>query len=216
MPRESNRIKILIVDDEEMIRHCYAEALSKHDQFLVVGVASNGKEALKLVKKHNPQVVLMDIVMPVMDGVRATAAIMKENPHIKVMGFTGREEGELIKQMVEAGVCGFIHKGGYWADLEASINMVANGGTCFPKRILENVLKSAVSVTNKPKNKHGFSEKELQILRFLASDMSPKEVGLETGISERSVTRYIKDMRERVGFSNTSALVRYALENGII
>lgn len=190
------QIKVLVVDDQQLIREGLQMILSVYEQIEVVGTASNGQEALEQIKFFHPDVVLMDIRMPVMDGVEATQKIKANYPEIKVIILTTFDEDEYIFQALNHGANGYLLKDVKSSEIVRGITEVWRGNTFLESKVTTKVVKALNTLTKKElkKDDQWFLEltpREQEIAKLVADGKSNKEIGQLLFITEGTVKNHL-------------------------
>jgi len=213
---EGTKIRILVVDDHDLVRSGLAALLSYDEHFDVVGEASNGLEAMEKVKAVLPDVVLMDIRMPAMDGFDATAQISKEYPGVRVLAVTHLEHDEYVKRVMRLGASGVVLKSCAVDELKQSIRTVHGGGQ-FLSPLISKIRESRTSaVPLDAVRKVTLTPREREVLQLIASGSSNQEAADVLHISVRTVEFYRANLIEKTNARDGPSLVRYALEEKII
>ncbi len=207
-------IRVAIADDHEIFRKGLRIILNEIDELKVVGEAQNGHELFEILKHHEVDVVLMDIRMPVMDGIEATKKLVEKYPQIKIIALTMFEEISYFNQMVEAGANGFLLKKTNKDELYRAIMQVMMDETYFSEEFISNVNKS-----QKPKSRVSnieLTEREQEILDLICKGMSNTEISKFLGLSARTVDGHRAHLLEKTGAKNSPHLVMFAIKNGLI
>jgi DNA-binding NarL/FixJ family response regulator len=207
-------IRVAIADDHEIFRKGLRIILNEIDELKVVGEAQNGHELFEILKHHEVDVILMDIRMPVMDGIEATKKVVEKYPHIKVIALTMFEEISYFNQMVEAGANGFLLKKTNKDELYRAILQVMQDETYFSEEFISNVNK-----TQKPKSRISgieLTEREQEVLDLICKGMSNTEISKFLGLSARTVDGHRAHLLEKTGAKNSPHLVMFAIKNGLI
>jgi DNA-binding NarL/FixJ family response regulator len=211
-------IKIIIADDHQIIRDGLSILLSKINNIEILGNAANGEELIEKVRSQNPDIVLTDIQMPVMDGIEAARILLRENESLGIIALTMHEETNYIVDTVEAGVRGYLLKNTSKSELLKAINMVHEGDTYFCKEATDKLV-SLVSKTNfyplKPNDKPVFTKQELQIIQLICQQFSSKEIAATLDMSKRQVDSLREKIQKKIGARNLAGIVMYAIRNGI-
>jgi len=160
-----SEIKIIIVDDHSLFRNGLKLLLTNAGNFTIVAEASNGKEFLEIIETTNPDVVLMDINMPEMDGIEATTKILNKRPHLKIIGLSMYGEEEYYYKMIEAGVSGFLLKNSDINEVKSAIETVYEGGKFFSQELLYNVVKNIKTSHSHQDLIENLSDRELEVLK---------------------------------------------------
>ena len=208
------KIKVIIADDSDFVRDGMKIILDVDDDFEVIGCASNGKEAIELAKENQPDVFLMDIQMPVMDGIEATKIIVEENLG-KVLILTTFDDDELVKQALNNGAKGYLIKNHTPDHLKSMIKSVYSGTGVMEEKILESLANMDTAIKRGSMHEQfdssQYSERELEIIREVAEGLSNKEIAAKLFISEGTVKNYITSILSKEGLSHRTALAVYYL-----
>ncbi len=210
--------KLIIVDDHDIFRDGVKSILTIDAIANVIAEASNGKEFIELLETNRPNVVLMDIDMPVMGGVEATALATKMYPEINILALTMYGDENYYYQMIEAGVKGFILKSSNKSELKEAIIKVANGGTYFSNELLHKVILKIGQ--HKPSNNPGeafvtFTDREEETIKLICKGLSTIEISDKMLLSPKTIENYRTKILQKTGSKNSIQLVLYALKNGI-
>ncbi len=210
-------IRVLIVDDHGLFRNGLKLLLGTTNQIQVAGEAANGIEFLELLNTIEPDVVLMDIDMPGMDGIEATRRALALKPALKIITLSMFGEDEYYYQMIEAGVKGFLLKNSELNELKQAILQVAAGRTYFSEELLLNMLKNIKTVNVAEKQGHvNLSEREIEVLQQICKGLSNIEIADALHISKRTVDKHRANLLEKTNCRNTASLVMYALKHKLI
>lgn len=199
-----NNIKLLLVDDQELIRESLNIILSMEEDFELVGLAENGQEALRLCEQQQPDIVLMDINMPIMDGIEATKIIKNRWPHIRVIILTTFQEVDYVKEALSFGAEGYLLKAIHPKDLASSIRLVSRGETLIPQ-VLARQLLSQLPNERKEETlyqKFGLTEREGQILQSIAHGLSNREISEKLFLTEGTVKNYVSKIYAKLDVSD--------------
>lgn len=209
-----HKINILIADDHPMMREALITALEGAPDMVVVGEANTGAEAVELAAKLKPDVILMDLVMPVMTGLEATMKLQQTHPEIKIMVLTSLEDEEKILAAVQAGALGYFPKTAPRSYLLDGIRKVADGVPYLPAGIAAKLFKglremkqpiSGRSATDEP-----LTSRQGELLALIGEGRSDKEIGEILHLSESTVRAHVHQMRQRLGLESRAQLVAYA------
>jgi two-component system, NarL family, response regulator YdfI len=212
-------IHILIADDHLIVREGLRLILETADGFEVVGEASDGAECLRLLTKFAPDVVLMDLQMPGMDGLTAIGHLRREHPEIAIVILTTFKEDELILRGLQAGASGYLLKDTDRQTLLDTITAAARGETLLKPEILNRVLvlQQAPTTTPAPRKQNALlTDRELEVLRAVALGARNKEIAYKLGISERTVKAYLANIYSKFGVDSRSAAVVIATQKGLL
>lgn len=210
-----DKIKVIIADDSDFVRDGMKIILDVDEDFLVLGCASNGREAIELAEQENPDVFLMDIQMPEMDGIEATKYIVEHNLG-KVLILTTFDDDELVRQALQNGARGYLIKNHTPDHLKQMIKSVHAGTGVMEEGILESLAGGLGLSEPKGDSLSGFdasdySDRELDIVRAVAEGLSNKEIASKLYISEGTVKNYITNILARENLSHRTALAVYYL-----
>jgi len=203
-------IKVLIADDQELIRGSLRIVLRVEKDIEVVGLAANGIEAIELCRQHKPDVVLMDIHMPEMDGVDATRLIMEQQPNTRIVMLTTFHDMDYVRDALSSGAVGYLLKAMQPEDLAASIRLVNNGETLIPQEIAKIMVAewmngTTASKSRKDKEKkplYGLTERELDVLRIVVSGKDNREIAKQLYLTEGTVKNYISTIYSKLAVTN--------------
>ena len=213
------KIKVLVVDDHTIVRDGICALLALAGDIEVVGEAANGSEALKLVKELQPDVVLMDIAMPIMGGLEATRRIHKEFPRTRVLVLTQYDDKEYVFPVIEAGASGFISKTAASSELAQGIRSVYQGDSYLSpsvaRLLVEDYQHGAAGRTSLDPYEQ-LTDRERDVLKLLAEGYTPREIADLLVLSLKTVEGHKTNLMAKLGIHNRIALVKYALRKGII
>lgn len=206
------KIRVIIADDSDFVRDGMKIILDVDDDFEVVACASNGKEAVEAARKAKADVILMDIQMPVMDGIEATGIIVDENLG-KVLILTTFDDDELVRNALAKGARGYLIKNHTPDHLKQMIRSVYSGAGVMEENILDSLTKKIdiASCGAEGFDPSGYSERELEIIKAVADGLSNKEIASRLYISEGTVKNYITSILAREDLSHRTALAVYYL-----
>jgi two-component system response regulator NreC len=213
------KIKVLIVDDHTLVRDGIRALLALVADIKVVGEAANGKEALEKVKKLAPDVVLMDLAMPIMSGLEATRRIRKRFPGTKVLALTQYEDREYIVPTIEAGARGFISKMAAFSELASAIQAVYQGGSFLSPMAAAAVVEECqqkVAIEGEKDSYQHLTDRERELLKLVAEGYTAKEIADMLVISLRTVETHKTNLMKKLNIHNKADLIRFAIRKGII
>ncbi len=206
-----DKINVIIADDSDFVRDGMKIILDMDDDFNVIGTAEDGKEAIALAEKEKPDVFLMDIQMPGMDGIEATKYIV-EHDLGKVLILTTFDDDELVKKALKNGAKGYLIKNHTPDHLKQMIRSVYNGAGVMEESILKSLADDTENINRKDSfDPSGYSERELDIIRAVADGLSNKEIASRLFISEGTVKNYITSILAKENLSHRTALAVYYL-----
>lgn len=202
-------IKVIIVDDSDFVRDGMKIILDIDDDFDVIGTAANGQEAVNLARESHCDVVLMDIQMPVMDGIEATKVFVEENLG-KVMILTTFDDDELVDKAIKNGAKGYLIKNHKPEELKQMIRSIHQGVHIMDEKVFDKFVDVGIK-PNSNFNKDNYTARELEIIEAVASGLSNKEIAEKLFISEGTVKNYISSILLKEGLSHRTQLAVYYL-----
>ncbi|MFC1901721.1 response regulator [Chloroflexota bacterium] len=213
------KIRILVVDDHTIVRDGICALLALSGDIEVVGEATNGNEALKMVEELAPDVVLMDIAMPIMGGLEATRRISREHPETKVLVLTQYDDKEYVFPVIESGASGLISKAGASSELAIGIRAVYRGDSFLSPSVAKLLVDNYKSTAGERINHDPYyqlTEREREILKLLTEGYSTQEIADMLVITPKTVDGHKTSLMSKLGIHNRIDLVKYALRKGII
>ena len=212
-----SKIKVLVVDDHAMFRQGIRALLEGCEDVEIVGEATEGREAIEKVLQLAPQVVLMDIAMPVMGGLEATRRIQKESPNTRVLVLTQYEDSEYILSLLRAGAKGYISKTATASELISAILTVHQGESYLYPSATTTLIEEYLTRVGGEKNEYErLSDREREILQLVAEGRTNREIADRLFISIKTVLRHRTNVMEKLGFHNRTELIKYAISKGLI
>jgi two-component system, NarL family, invasion response regulator UvrY len=208
-------ITILLADDHALVREGLCRLLQDYPDLNVVGEASNGQETLRLARQLRPDVVLMDLSMPELDGIETTKRIVDEGLKSRVMILTMHANEEYAVRVLQAGARGFVGKGAPSQEVIAAIHKVAAGGIFLPLALAEALPKRYIR-KGEETPLETLSDRELQVLKRLAEGRTGRAIAQELHLSIKTVDTYRARLLAKLELSTTADLIRFALRHGVI
>ncbi len=211
-------IRIAIVDDHDIIIDGLKSMLSSHSGFTVVATAKNGQEAYELCVKINPDIVIMDISMPVLNGIEATRKIISKMPAMKILALTQHDSNEYILQMFRAGAKGYLLKNSKKSELIDAIESIIGGNNYFGKKISDIMVSSFIHHDDEGSdiNNIVLTNREKEIIRLISSDKNNNQIADELYISLRTVETHRRNIMQKLNVNSVVALVRYSIKKGLV
>ena len=212
------KTRILIVDDHKIFREGLISMLEKKPDIEIIGEAENGREAITLFQELLPDIVIMDIVMPDMNGVEATRHISDKTSKAKIIGLSMHEDGRFAAEMLKAGASGFLLKDCAFEELVDAINIVRAGGIYLSAKIKERMLDDYVGFLSKdnPSLFSVLSAREQEVLKYLAEGKSTKEIASQLGVSAKTIEAHRQNIMAKLNIHNIADLIKYAIRTGLI
>ena len=221
-------LKVLLVEDHKMVRLGLSLVFENTDGIELVAEADNGKMGVELALKYNPDVVLMDIGLPEMDGIQATSIIKKSNPNIKVLIFTSRESDDDVFDSLASGADGYIMKGANEEQMISAIKAVAEGTAwldpAIARLVLSNVRKqSSVPVSgvvpqtnNVAKNTYGLTDRELEVLALIVEGLNNSEIAKRLVITISTAKAHVHSILQKLYVTNRTQATIQAVKEGLV
>jgi DNA-binding NarL/FixJ family response regulator len=209
-------VRIIVVDDQALFRSGLARLLNEDERIEVVGQAEDGLAALEVVARLRPDVVLMDLKMPNLDGIEATRRMLASNPETKVLILTSFDADTSIIQALKAGAAGYVLKDSQAEGIVSSILAVMSGERVMASAVAQRVLDMLTGTTTPKEFYDGLTTREVEILKLLASGMANKQIAYKLGISEKTVRNHVSNMYEKLQIFDRAQAVLYAVRKGLI
>jgi two-component system response regulator NreC len=223
-------IRLLLVDDHEVIRQGLKSLFEGYENLEVVAEAANGADAIELAILHKPDVILMDITMPVMDGIQATKILKQKCPDCEVLALTVHEDRQFLIEILAAGASGYVPKRSLADDVVLAIRAVAKKESFLPPKYTrmlldyfqEIIADSPLNISPtgsdeiSPDTAEVLSKREKQVVKLVAEGYRSSEIGEELGITTRTVSRHRARIMEKLGVNSIAGVVRYAFKSGLV
>jgi DNA-binding NarL/FixJ family response regulator len=213
----TGRIRVLVADDHAIVREGVHQLLAQQPDIEVVGEAADGAQALAMARRLKPDLVLMDIGMPGMNGLEATRALKAERPQTNVLVLTMQEGEEYFFHLLEAGASGYVLKGASSAELLSAIRAVQQGGVYLNPMMTKQVLRD---VLRRPDQTNAASDpltpREREVLKLIAEGKTNREIADELVLSLNTVQTHRQHIMEKLNLHNRTELVKYAIRRGLI
>ena len=216
----AQRIRLLLVDDHALLRQALRALLDGQDALEVIGEATNGREAVEAAEQLRPDVVLMDMVMPGLNGIEATRQIMRRASSCRVLILTAYLEDERLLQALRSGAAGYVVKNSDLDELLLAIQSVHRGNTYFSAAVSEEIAVNEVLLQAKqPEAKIGYdllTSREREVLQLIAEGLSNQRIADELVISVKTVEAHKAHIMSKLHASNRTDLIRYAIKRGLV
>jgi DNA-binding NarL/FixJ family response regulator len=210
-----NKLRILVVDDHAVLRDGIRAMLGLHDDIEIVGEASDGRQAVEKAQELDPDVVLMDLAMPEMDGMEATRRIIKKNPKVKVLVLTQHDNKEYILSAIKAGALGYVPKRALGSELVTAVRAVHRGDSfLYPSAATALIQDYLHQVDEEPYN--DLTGREREILKMIAEGNTSREIADKLVISLKTVLGHRTQIMKKLGIHNRTELIKYSLRKGLI
>jgi two-component system, NarL family, response regulator LiaR len=205
-------IRILITDDHGVVRQGLRMFLSLDPDIHVVGEAENGQEALEMARELEPDVVLMDLLMPVMDGIKATRAIRSELPEVEVMTLTSVLEGASVTRAVRAGAIGYLLKDADAEELHRAIRGAAEGRVQLAPEAAARLMREVSA----PENPEALTDRETEVLMLVARGKSNRQIASELFVEEQTVKSHVLNILRKLGVQSRTQAALHAVRTGLV
>ena len=209
------KISVLLVDDHTVIRQGMRALLACEADLEIVAEAENGRQAIQLAQKRQPDVVVMDLAMPYMNGAEATRQVLKSCPATKVLVVTSYANDECISELLKAGAAGYLVKQTAAAELARAIREVRRGNSFFSPAIAKLIRESNRSALNGEMSRD-LTAREAQVLQLIADGFSNKAIATELEISIKTVEKHRQQVMNKLDIHETAGLTRYAISKGLV
>ena len=209
-------IRVLLVDDHELVRQGVASMLAKAEDLTIVGEAKTGREAIETARKELPDVVLMDVRMPDMDGLEATRRIKEERSRTAVIMVTMHVNPAYLREAVRAGAAGYLLKDVSKDDLVDAIRQVATGGAFIESQMLKGMLSEMKPGSATPSAARNLTKREREILALVAEGLSNREIADKLVLSPETVKSHVAAILEKLNVSDRTQAAIYAVRNGLV
>lgn len=216
--KKEKKYKLAVVDDQKLFRQGLISMLNEFSGLKVIIEAENGRDLIEAMKKSKPDVILLDLEMPVMDGIETTEAVRKRYPDVKIIILTMHDDDSFISHLIEKGANGFLLKDTHIESVVDAIYAVAETGFHFNERISKAMVKGLVkSQRIKPSfTAANLTRKELEVLLLICKEHTTREISDMLGISTRTVDGHRDNILQKTGARNTAGIVMYAVKNGLL
>lgn len=211
-PEMENKIKVVLVDDHDVVRRGLSSYLNITSDIIIVGEASNGQEAIEVCEKVKPDVVLMDLVMPVKDGIEATKEILDEFPDIKIIALTSFKEADMVQDVMHEGALGYLLKNVSGKELANAVRAVYRGEPALAPEIT----RDFVMGMQKPRTGDDLTEREMEVLRLLVEGLSNPEIADRLVISRSTARAHVSNILAKLEVSNRAEAVALALRKRLV
>lgn len=210
------KIKVLLVDDHPVVRKGLCSCLQDRANLKIVGEASDGAEAIRQVTEFSPDIVLMDLNMPGMDGVKVTEMLRKQSPQTKILVLSMHSNREYILPVIKAGARGYVLKDAPPEELVRAIEAVHSGATYFSPSVARIALNQYVSESDQSDPQFRLSEREREVLTHIAQGLSNKEIAMKLGIGVRTIETHRERIMRKLDIHSVAGLTKFAIAHGLI
>lgn len=207
------KIQVMLVDDHKVVRSGLATFLKAYDDLELVGEAQDGLEAVNMCHKHKPDVILMDLMMPEMDGITATEAILARYPDVKIIAMTSFEDEQLVQGVLQAGAISYLLKNVSSDDLAKAIRDAVSGRSTLSPEAAR-VLIDATRPTKQPS--YGLTEREMEVLNLVVQGQSNRQIADALVISLATVKAHISSILSKLQVSSRAEAIAYAIKHKLV
>lgn len=210
-----DKIRILVVDDHAIFRDSVCALLSLGEDFEIVGEASEGSESIRKTQELAPDVILMDIAMPGMDGLEATRRINEENSGVKVLALTQYDNKEYVLSAIKAGAVGYVPKRAFGSEMASAIRAVHEGDSFLYPSAAAALIDSYLQKVEAGL-RECLTEREREILKFITEGYTSREIAAKLSISLKTVLNHRMRMMKKLNIHNRTELIKYAVNKGLV
>lgn len=207
--------RILLVDDHQLVIDGLRGFIEELESVIVIGEANNGQDAITYAGVLSPDLILMDIDMPILSGIQATQEIKKTHPNVKIIIISMHNEKGLIKKLISFGADGYLLKNSPKKEVVEAVQLVLNGGKYFSEDVLLSLEKKKVVFDDSDEITQ-LTDREIEIIRLVADGLTNKEIGEQLFISHRTVDTHRTNLMKKLEVTNVAGLIRFAFNNKII
>jgi DNA-binding NarL/FixJ family response regulator len=218
MRREGNKVTVLLVDDHPLVREGVRSALQHLNRFEILGEASTGAEALHLAKEHQPDIVVMDVTMPGMNGLEVPKQLQTLCPQTRVIILTAKDTPEFVQEVIQSGARGYVHKNTSPAELVAAIDRVHAGDLFFQPDVAQSFLEDYVLSGGRVDLASGgrLSKREHEVLGLIVDGLANREIANRFRISVRTVEKHRQSIMKKMRVHKATELVKFAITRGVV
>jgi NarL family two-component system response regulator LiaR len=208
----ASKIRVILADDHARVHQLVTTALSRSDDIVLIAQGATGEEALQLSEKYHPDLILMDVIMPIMSGLEATKIIHERFPDIKIMVLSSFQDDESVHTMLDNGATGYILKNAISSDLVNMIRAAHTGVAVFSSE----VAKVLINMNKTPTNDFGLTEREIAVLKLLATGLNNAEIAQKLVISPSTVKFHMSNIIQKIGVETRAEAIVLAAKNNLI
>jgi len=209
-------IRIILADDHAIVRHGLSRSFQQETDIEVIGEANDGHSTVQLARELSPDIVVMDIAMPELNGVEATRQIVKETPQVKVIGLSMHCSNKYVREMFRAGASGYLLKDCPFEELVEAIKIVAAGKTYLSPSVGDLVIKDYISKPDKEESAFSIlSQREREVLQLLAEGKTTKQIAKRLHISPKTVEVHRLRIMNKLNIDSIAQLTKYAIQEGL-
>jgi DNA-binding NarL/FixJ family response regulator len=214
------RLRILVADDHEIVRRGLVSLIKSHPDWEICAEADNGRQAVEKTSESKPDIAILDIGMPVLNGLEATRQILREHPGVRILILTITDTDQAVQAVLDAGARGFLLKSDAARDLVTAVEALAHNKTFFTARVADLVLSGYLNRTQRSAKNNislpGLTSREREVVQLLAEGKSTKEVACHLDLSVKTAETHRSNIMRKLGLHSVSELVLYAVRNNIV
>jgi DNA-binding NarL/FixJ family response regulator len=215
-----NRLRILVADDHEIVRRGLVSLIKSHPDWEICAEADNGRQAVEKTSESKPDIAILDIGMPVLNGLEATRQILREHPGVRILILTITDTDQAVQAVLDAGARGFLLKSDAARDLVTAVEALAHNKTFFTARVADLVLSGYLNRTQRSAKNNvslpSLTPREREVVQLLAEGKSTKEVACHLDLSVKTAETHRSNIMRKLGLHSVSELVLYAVRNNIV
>jgi DNA-binding NarL/FixJ family response regulator len=211
------KIKLLIADDHQLLLDGISSLFRDEDSIKIVGTASDGYEVLQIVEKEDVDICLLDISMPGMDGIETARSLKEKNPAVKVIILTTYNDREIVEELIDIGVSGYILKNATKQELVDAITRVFHDGMYFSNEVQQSLMENYVKLNRQKRSPQTIilTQREKEILQLLSKEYTNEKIAAELNISYRTVETHRKNLMHKTNAHNLAGLLKYGYQNDL-
>lgn len=214
--RSQAPVKVLLAEDHPVVRKGILAFLERDPALAIVGEAKDGKETLRKARELTPDLVLMDMDMPELNGLAVTEILRRELPQIKVLILSGHPSTRFVLRILQAGARGYLLKEASAKEMLEAIQTVAAGGTCFGPEFARVALEQMVQKNGAASGANDLTDREQEVLVLISEGLYNKEIGARLNLSTRTVETHRENLMRKLNIHSTAGLIRFAVANGLV
>ena len=213
MIRDKVKVRIMVADDHKLMREALCRMLEERPGLEVVAQADDGRHAVRLAREHRPDLVLVDVAMPGLNGVEAARRILQENPAVKIIALTMYTDRQMVQRMMEVGATGYLTKDCAFDLLEQAVEVVMDGKYFLAPRVASAVNQELPNRVSSSRAR--LTARQLEVLQLYSEGHSTRQIAVELGVSIKTIETHRSHIMERLGLGTIAELTRFAIREGI-
>ena len=210
---DMDKTKILLVEDNAMVRELISIVVKQSDKYELVGEVGDGKEAIAQLEAIDPDIIILDALLPDMTGAEVAKVVFKNHPNVKILGITAFKKINIVKELITAGVHGIVFKDDSWKELEKAIEIIVSGESYFSQKVSV-LMGQALRMMDQLDG--SLTKREKQILKLLANGFGVKDIAKEIDINAKTVNNHITSLKGKLNIHDLPRLIVHAIKLGIV